>query len=659
MDRPLRVLIIEDSTDDAELMVRELARGGFDPSWKRVETAEAMNEALENEAWDLVLTDFRLPRFGALAAIDVMRRREVDLPFLIVTDALGESAAVAAMKAGAHDVIMKDGLGRLMPAVERELREAGQRRKRRVAEEALRSSEAKFRRLIEESPDGVAVIRDGRIVYVNPVIASTLGYTSADDLVGRPIHDFIHPDDAGMVARRGRRIREGAGPARIQEMRFLRRDGGVVIAEVSPMSIEFDGAFAIAIIARDVTEWKQMQARVLLADRMASVGILAAGVAHEINNPLAYVIANLDFLREEIPRIRKQLRDVQGDAPSSSGNVVSGVDGRCGADLREVEETLREAREGAERVKQIVRDLKTFSRIDEETRGPVDLRRVIEAAINMAWPGIRPRARLVKQIGDTPPVAANESRLSQVFLNLLINAAQALPEGESEKNEIRVVARVDGRGRAIVEVGDTGPGIPRAHLNRIFDPFFTTKPVGVGTGLGLSICHSIVSGLGGKVEVETRLGQGTTFRVILSACSAESRGTNGLPAPGAPARARRGRILVIDDEPALGAALRRALSDHDVEVAHGGREGLDRLAQGDGYDLVLCDIIMPGMTGMDVYDMLRDARPDFLSRIVFMSSGACTARAQAFLARKEILCLEKPLDMKQLRDLVAERVRER
>ncbi len=658
MGRPLRVLIVEDSADDAELIVRALAQGGFEAVFERVETEPAMEAALDGGDFELVLADYRLPRFGALPALAVLRRRGLDIPFLIVSGALGEAAAVSAMKAGADDVIMKDALARLVPAVARELREAQERTGRREAEEALRASEARFRRLIEGSPDGVAVYRNGRIVYVNPVIASALGHASPRDLVGRAILDLVHPDDAGLIALRAPRTRPAGGSARVGEIRFLRRDGGVVIAEVSPMRIDFDGAPAIAIVARDVTERKQMQGRLLLADRMASVGILAAGVAHEVNNPLSYVIANLDFLREEIPRIRKRLAETPGSAPAAP---VSAEDagGLFAPDLGEIEETVRETREGAERVRLIVRDLRTFSRIDEETRGPLDPGRAIEAAIHMASAGIRPRARLVTRLGPTPRVRANESRLSQVVLNLLINAAQALPEGEAEKNEIRVVSRTDARGRAVVEVSDTGPGIPPAHLGRIFDPFFTTKPVGVGTGLGLSICHNIVSGLGGEVEVETRVGQGTTFRVTLPADATQAPEVPGTPAPERPAGSGRGRILVIDDEPSLGTALRRALSDHDVDVARDGREGLAQLSRGDAYDLVLCDLLMPGMTGMELYDMLRSARPALLRRVVFMSSGASTSRAQAFLSRREILCLEKPLDMKQLRDLVAQSVRGR
>jgi C4-dicarboxylate-specific signal transduction histidine kinase len=215
----------------------------------------------------------------------------------------------------------------------------------------------------------------------------------------------------------------------------------------------------------------------MFADRMASLGTLVSGVAHEINNPLAYLKTNLDFAAVDLLRVADELR--------AGGPCVADA---AEASLREIIAALNDARMGADRVRNIVRALKMFSRADEQKRGAVRLHRVLESALNMVWNEIRHRARLVKDFGDVPAVEGNESRLHQVFLNLLINAAQAIPEGLGDRNEIRVVTRTDEQGRAVVEVRDTGVGIAKEHLPKLFDPFFTTKPVGVGTGLGLSIC---------------------------------------------------------------------------------------------------------------------------------------------------------------------------
>jgi two-component system NtrC family sensor kinase len=261
---------------------------------------------------------------------------------------------------------------------------------------------------------------------------------------------------------------------------------------VSRLSVGFHGEPATVVSARDLTERKQMQARLLLSDRLVAMGTLAAGVAHEINQPLAFVISNLAFLTGE-------LKALAGELPP----------GR----LAEAEEVLREAGMGTDKVRQIVADLKLFSRGDEDVATPVNLQGVLESALTIARAELRARAQVVRDFEEAPPVEGNEGRFGQVFLNLLINAAQAIPAGQPERNEIRVKLRAV-QGHVIVEVRDTGVGIPPEMRSRIFDPFFTTKPAGVGTGLGLFVCQGIITRFGGELSVESQVGQGTTFRVI-------------------------------------------------------------------------------------------------------------------------------------------------
>jgi signal transduction histidine kinase len=236
------------------------------------------------------------------------------------------------------------------------------------------------------------------------------------------------------------------------------------------------------------------QEQLLVADRLASVGRLAAGVGHEINNPLAYILSNLRYIQDELQQLEA--------SPSPEAR-------------QELLEAISEAREGADRVRLIVRDLKTLSRPDDVSLGPVDLVTVLRSAARMAAHEIRGRARLVEELGEVPPVHGNALRLGQVFLNLLLNAAHAITPGRAEENEIRVVARPGDAGLVIVEVRDTGCGIPPENLQRIFEPFFTTKPEGVGTGLGLAVCRSILSSLGGSIHVESQPGRGTTFLITL------------------------------------------------------------------------------------------------------------------------------------------------
>jgi two-component system NtrC family sensor kinase len=245
-------------------------------------------------------------------------------------------------------------------------------------------------------------------------------------------------------------------------------------------------------------EIKASQSRLVHADRMASLGRTVASVGHEINNPLAYVISNLSYAHEELGRERRELTEPE---------------------RKELLEALDEAREGAARVRFIVQDLKSLSRTDDESTAPVDIVAVVREVARMASHELQGRARLVEDCAGVPLVRGNATRLGQVFLNLIVNAAQAIAPGNLEKNEIRVVARPGAEGHITVEVSDTGCGIPAENLERIFDPFFTTKPVGEGTGLGLAVCQTIIQSLGGTITVESTPGQGTTFRIILPIAS--------------------------------------------------------------------------------------------------------------------------------------------
>jgi len=386
-------------------------------------------------------------------------------------------------------------------------------------------------------------------------------------------------------------------------------------------------------VVRDVTIEKATQEQLMVADRMASVGTLAAGVAHEINNPLAAVIANLDL---------------------AARGLAAAISDRSGAgDLTDVAHEIRDARQSAEHVRQIVRDLKLFSRSEEDRRGPVNVERVLDSSLRMAWNEIRHRSRLVKRYGKVPHVEGNESRLGQVFLNLIVNAAQAIEEGKADVNEIRVTTRVDDAGRVVVDLEDTGQGMPPEVLKRLFTPFFTTKPVGVGTGLGLSICHRIVTSLGGEIAVESTVGRGTVFHVSLP-MARFGRAPDTNPSMPVVRPVRRRRVLVIDDELMIAKALHRTLSrDHDVTTLTVAADALCLLQAGEHFDVILCDVMMPQMTGLELYERLVAEAPDQAARMIFLTGGAFTPRARAFLDDIPNHCIEKPFDPQELRALVA------
>jgi len=374
---------------------------------------------------------------------------------------------------------------------ERTRADAEQRRGAEVAsahEQALRSRD-NLRKILENVPDIVIVSRlDGGIAFVNRRGQELFGLAPASELSTRSVTDRVVPDDRSVVLRRREFFAAGQNPG-TDRVRVV-AGGKTIECEINGLNLEFDGAPAIATVVRDITERRELDRRLALADRMASIGTLASGVAHEINNPLSYVLANLRFLAGEL-------------AQHHSGEAEA-----------EARTALTEAIEGAERVRRIVRELNGFARPRDEP-GPVDIEGVLDRAATLASNEIRFRARLVKDYADVPRVRGDESRLGQVALNLLVNAAQSIPPGQPTENEIRILTREESDGRVLVEVRDTGCGIDAELQGRVFEPFFSTKPVGVGTGLGLSICHGIVSSLGGEIALESQVGRGSTFRVLL------------------------------------------------------------------------------------------------------------------------------------------------
>ncbi|MDB4997987.1 MAG: Sensory box histidine kinase/response regulator [Myxococcaceae bacterium] len=362
---------------------------------------------------------------------------------------------------------------------------------RQRTEAALARSEASFRTLIESMRDAVLVHRDGKMVYLSPSGRSLLGYGADEDVVGAPIQDTIHPDDRARLEAIIYKITAHGVPTPLLEERLVRRDGTHVIAEIAAFATVYDGEAAVLAILRDLTARKELEAQLVMNDRLASLGRLSASIGHELNTPLAYVLGNLELIERDLARATEL-------PPDLAANVATYV-GLAG--------------EGARRMRDIVYDLKTLARADGQARGPIDVQHILDTCINMGEHELRRGTKLVKDYRDVCSVSATESSLGQVFLNLLVNAAHAIPESDSNDNEVRVVVRASGD-EVIVEISDTGVGIPREHLDRIFEPFFTTKQ-GLGTGLGLSISHRIVRSVGGTLTCEPRPGRGTLFRVVL------------------------------------------------------------------------------------------------------------------------------------------------
>lgn len=479
---------------------------------------------------------------------------------------------------------------------------------------------------------------EGKIIYWNKGAERTYGWTAADAL-DRESLGLLYKDPAAFQSARAELLDKGEWQGEMVKRTNDGRD--LTVAAHWTLVRDAQGrAKAVLAIDTDVTGKKTLETQLMVSDRMASVGTLAAGVAHEINNPLAAVMGNLDYIADSLERM----------AP---GDMAAMSPGMLDAWLsEEIKGPLDDAREAAQRVRFIVRDLKIFSRSpNDEERGHVNVEAIMESSLRMAWNEIRHRARLVKLYGRVPVVEANEARLGQVFLNLVVNAAQALPDGQAEHNEIRVATRLEGN-RVIIEVSDTGAGIPPEIIGRIFDAFFTTKAVGVGTGLGLAICQRIVTDMGGALTVQSKVGEGTTFRVSVPVGRKQDGDTVATAESVAPA-GRRGRILVVDDEELVVRSVKRILStEHDVVATVSAAAALALCAGGERFDLILCDLMMPDMTGMDLHHELSRVAPEQADKMVFVTGGAFTEKARRFLAETPRQHLEKPFHSAKLRAIV-------
>jgi PAS domain S-box-containing protein len=714
MPRPIRILFAEDNPSDCELILRELRHAGFEPEWHRVQTEADFIARLSSEP-DIILSDFDMPQFTGLRALEVLQERSVDIPFILISGTIGEDTAVKAMQKGAADYLLKDRLTRLGPAVEQALERARLCTERRKGEEALRQSEAEFRAMTEASPLGIFVADcDGSTTYTNATLRRMLGL-GFQEIAGDAWTKFVHPlyreqsvekwreaiasrqnfeGSAGFIRADGSAIQASIKTAvmrgekdrvlgyvgTVEDITERRRTEArlheqasmldhaheaIIVRDIHTRRITFwnKGAERLygwtaaeaegsdigelifadhrlpseindellrtgechregrqvtkegreltvsshitlvrdaggipksaLVINIDITAQKSLEAQFLRAQRMESIGTLASGVAHDLNNILAPIMMSVPLLRMEMSATERE-------------GIISTIEA------------------SAERGAQIVKQVLTFGRGIEGHRSPLQAAPLFREIMKIMRGTFPKNITLQTDIDpDLWQVIGDSTQLHQVLLNLCVNARDAMPEGGCLRLSARnleidesyasmLLPEVKPGPHVLISVSDTGTGMPPEVASRIFDPFFTTKAIGKGTGLGLSTVLGIVKSHHGHIEVKSDPGRGTTFHLYLPAYLAVKGGVQA-PCPIAAVPQGSGEtILVVDDEAPVLSAVKGVLESHGYRVlqAADGTEALAVYASNAvTVTAVLTDLMMPFMDGVALIKALRKMKP--------------------------------------------------
>src|SRR6266850_2033278 len=614
MGIPLSVLIVEDSEDDARLLVRELKRGGYELTQEQVYTASAMQAALDRHVWDLVIGDFSMPNFSGLEALSLVRERGLDVPYICLSGTISEELAVAAMKAGANDWVTKGQLKRLLPAIERELREAKGRA-------ALRAAEAGYETLVEQAPVGIYRSNpEGRFLSANTALVRMLGYESAADLLRLDMARDVYADPA---ERQGLVDRDTYSDRQYDDVEatWKRKDGRLLQVQLSVRAVR-NAAGQVdyyETFVRDVTDQRRLQQQLTQSQKMEAIGRLAGGVAHDFNNLLTVITSYSDLVFQDLPPDDPRRDDV---------------------------DQVRKAADGAAA---LTRQLLAFSRQQVLEPKVIDLNSVVDNLKKILQRVIGEDVDLTTVLAtELGAVKADISQIEQILMNLAVNARDAMPTGGQLTIETANVdydperqQRADGtKNFVMLAVTDTGTGMDEATKAKIFEPFFTTKQPGKGTGLGLATVYAIVTQAGGVIWVYSELGHGTSFKIYLPQVDA-------VPTTAAVARVDLPRgtetVLLVEDAAAVRAVARQVLQRQGYRVleAADGEDALYLAARHQGtIDLVLTDVVMPRAGGRELAERLLAVRPD--TRVLYMSGYTDDSVVRHGILEGGVAYLQKP-----------------
>jgi PAS domain S-box-containing protein len=625
------ILIVEDERIIAQDLQQTLLQLGYASCGVAADGEEALVMAREHRP-DVVLMDIRIR--GALDGIGTAERlrAEIDVPVVYLTAHADSATLARAKQTGPYGYLLKP----VKPAELRSVLEVSIYK--HSLEQRAREQDRWQLTILRSIVDAVvAVGPDGNVLYMNPAAETLTGTQQANALHRRSTEVLELTDLAGApLARSPLELAIGtAGLPDPAEHLLRTAHGTIAIADSVSRVVDGDKTLGAVMVFRDVTEQRRIERRLRDSERLAALGAMAAGVAHEVSNPLAVVMTHAGLIEEDLQ------------------TPATGADAIDPARIDAARESLTDLQSAANRIGRIVQDLRDYSRPSVAAQGDGDVARAVEWAVRATSREFNYRARLVTEIAPLPHVAIDEVRLGQLLVNLLLNAAHAIAPGNVAHQEVRLTAKLAEQGDVLLAVQDTGCGIPDHELEGIFEPFHTSKP-GVGMGLGLSISKGIVAAVGGSITVASRVGAGSTFTVRLPC--AKQQPTSTTDADTGTARSS-GRILVIDDEPLVLGAFRRALSDYDVECTESARVALDWLAAGRRFDLIVCDLVMPNMSGMEFHGSLLLLQPSDAARILFVTGGAITAEVREFLDAVPNPRLDKPCDAAKLRATVQQQLR--
>jgi two-component system, cell cycle sensor histidine kinase and response regulator CckA len=621
MKTPLNILIVEDSPDYADLLVRELQRAGFDPKWQRVETEPDFLAELKKSP-DIILADYSMPQFSGLRAAQLTQESGLQIPFILISGTVGEDTAVEAMKHGATDFLLKDRIARLGPAVSRALHEAEEHREHNRVEDDRRAVEARYRTLFDYAPDGIVIANpNGYYTDGNASICRMLGY-SHDEFIRLHSSNIVVEAEIQNIAPALSTIKSRTDYH--HDWHFRRKDGSVFTAEVIATAMP-DGNLMGLI--RDITERKKLEAQFIEAQKMEVIGHLASGVAHDFNNILGVIIGYNDMMMAEL--------------------VPDSLSQKCAEEIRHA----------AERAAALTRQLLLFSRKQAVQPTVLNLHEVIEGMDKMLRRLIDENVELTIVPEKEPGrIKADSGLIGQLLMNLVVNARDAMPNGGKLKIETANIALDEKFSRAhaatgagdyvMLAISDTGIGMTAEVKAHLFEAFFTTKPKGKGTGLGLATCQTIVKQCGGCIEVQSELGKGTTFKIYFPRVEQPADAVDMFKKTAATKSPVRGTetLLLVEDEPSvrhLACSILEA-QGYNVLRAGNGQEGLRvaRECKGQPIRLVITDVIMPLMSGKVMAEWLKATYPGL--KILFTSGYTDDAIVEHGVLEPGVAFLPKP-----------------